>query len=553
MPSGNLVHTPHYPDESNSPGRPQRYAARLRVTAALFVLGIYTLPLGNLIDLWNPNEMSRLMLTVSMARYGTVRLDPALQDYNAAPQDMSIRDEHAYSDKAPGLSFLATPPTILLDATLPRYAASPSPDYWPLRHILTWLLICLPAALFPFFAMTDQRLAAENEPRYAYALLFAFATPVLTYASVFFSHVPAGLMAAIACLLVQRPIEPNSRLKSSHAFLAGLLAAFSIVTEYPTIILAVVVFMTLVFDRRRWSTVPAFLVGGVVGGIPLLIYNHAAWGTYFTTGYAFKSFAEHAAVHAQGFFGIRLPTWERLWGVLFSARRGLFFYCPLLLIVPVGWIRMWRTSRIDVGLSLFAVLAYITFATGFVDWEGGWCAADRHLVAILPLLFVPLAIGIRTLLERTWTCALLAALVGCSFSAAVLSVAVTPYFPELFTNPLPEVTLRSLRQGAALRNIISDHSSIAPMHVFIVYAIALTLAVGICLFKLARVKSRRILIVAVFLATLILHPTMLWFSAPKATPEKENARADLLERIGYTELAQTIQRESKSQSLTPRP
>lgn len=529
---------------------PRVSARRARTVAACaLVLVAYTLPLGNLEHFWNPNETSRLMLTVSMVEYGTIRLDPVLDDYGVVPEDIAIRDDHAYSDKAPGLSLLAAPLLVPLDLALPRFAGGFAPDYWPLRHILTWLLICVPAAVFPFVALSGRRLdpADDSVPAYAYALLFALATPVLTYASLFFSHIPAGLMAAGSCLLAQRLPTSGGRAAAGMAFAAGVLAAFAVVTEYPAVILGVVAFLTLVVERGRRPAIPAFLIGGIVGAVPLLLYNQAAWGSVLTTGYAFKASAAHAAVHAQGFFGVGVPTWEAFWGVLFSARRGLLFYCPLLLAIPVGWYRLWRLHRNDTILSMLAVLAYLGFAAGFADWEAGWSAASRHLVAVLPLLLVPLAAGVGFLSQRPRSAALLAVLIGWSASAAVLSVAVTPYFPEMFVNPLADVALRSLGDGAAMQNLVSDFWPIAPIHVFLVYATAVALAVGVALFALVRGLGHRRLVVALFLGTLALHPTVLWISAPQFTSESERARAELLRRIGYGDLAERIEREVAGQ------
>lgn len=513
------------------------------IVGALLVLLVYTIPLGNLPYFWNPNEMSRLMLTVSLVERNTVQLDRALSDYGSAPQDMAIRDGHAYSDKAPGLSLAAALPATFLDAALPRYDDSSAPDYWPLRHGLTWLLICLPAALLPFLAVTERYVesATNASPVHAYAALFALTTPILTYASLFFSHVLAGFLVGAAYLLVRLPRAESRSRAWIRAFAAGLLAAFAVVTEYPTIILAALVLATLVVvGRRDSSTVVAFVVGGMVGGLPLLVYNEFAWGAMFTTGYAFKASAEQAAIHGQGFFGVRLPTWDGLWGVLFSARRGLLFYCPLLLCLPLGWASMWRVNRVDAALSMAGVILYVMFAAGFVDWEGGWSAADRHLVPILPMLFVPLVAGIQTLLERTWSSAILAILAGCSLCAAILSVAVTPYFPELFKNPLADVAVRSLLDGAAMRNIISDHTSVAPLTVFIAYAALVTLAVGGSLWSLARLPNRRRVMMAAFLGTMIVYPAGLRLGSSPPTPTLEQARSDLLRRIGYEDLAQSI-------------
>jgi hypothetical protein len=50
-------------------------------------------------------DVSRFGLTQSIALHGSLRIDR----YNAQTQDKSLYRGHWYSDKAPGISFLALP------------------------------------------------------------------------------------------------------------------------------------------------------------------------------------------------------------------------------------------------------------------------------------------------------------------------------------------------------------------------------------------------------------------------------------------------------------
>src|SRR5688500_48801 len=109
----------------------------------LILLALYVVPLGDVVNFWNPNEASRVMLAVSLAKHGTVMLDPTIQDYGVVPQDMSVRDGHAYSDKAPGTSLVGAALLFPVQGILPQSPMADAPDYWPVRHFLTLLLVCL--------------------------------------------------------------------------------------------------------------------------------------------------------------------------------------------------------------------------------------------------------------------------------------------------------------------------------------------------------------------------------------------------------------------------
>ena len=80
-----------------------------------------------------------------------------------------------------------------------------------------------------------------------------------------------------------------------------------------------------------------------------------------------------------------------LHGSLFSLGKSLFIYNPALIPLPwalaVGW-RRFKTETAFVLLSLGP--AFLLYAW-WGNWWGGWGWGPRHLVPLLPLLFVPLA------------------------------------------------------------------------------------------------------------------------------------------------------------------
>ena len=89
--------------------------------------------------------------------------------------------------------------------------------------------------------------------------------------------------------------------------------------------------------------------GAFAGTLPALVYHQIAFGAPWITGYSFKAASDFQAIIAHGTFGISWPSSEALWGILFSARRGWFFFCPFLWLVPIGLRSMvkkegWRGS-----------------------------------------------------------------------------------------------------------------------------------------------------------------------------------------------------------------
>lgn len=506
------------------------------ILAFVAVLACYTIPISGGDGLaMNPNELSRLLLVTAITEEGSLSVDQPAEVYGTS-EDRAEREGKTYSDKAPGLSLLSAPFTAVLKAFLPREEGSAYPSYWPLRNILTWLLVALPASMLPFVMLRGDPAAGDHRGP-AVALIFALATPLLTYGTLFFGHVPAAVLCALAWRLALRPGLPRIALPPGSAAICGLLAGFAVTMEYPTILICAVLFGTLLLRRAGAKVLSSFVGGAVAGLLPLLLYNQLAFGSPFAMGYAFEAHSYFQSIRGQALFGVSAPTVEGLWGALFSARRGIIYYCPLFLLVPIGLAGLARRSRGDAAPLIVASAAYIAFVAGLADWDGGWCAATRHLIPIVPLWIYPVAESFILAQRATWTRLLFAALAGISLSHAVLSVAFSPFFPGLFPVPLVQVTLLSLMQGAVMPSWLGGLVAMAPIVLatlwigLAVAAMAVAISIG-----LAHAGRRRVLL-ATMAAAIVLDLGVEWALQPPRTPDQESMRADLLERLGYPDLA----------------
>lgn len=509
----------------------------------LAVLCVYAMVGLGTPQVQNPGEHSRLSLAVSLSDFGSVSIDPVLDAYGA-PFDRAQRGGRTYSDKAPGVSLASVPVVVAFGPLLPRQEGSTVPDYWPLRHLLVLLLVALPAALFPFLALRRFSGVAV-ERRAAIALVFALCTPLFTYGVVLLSHVPAGLLAALACALILRPGEARGVPTPKAAAVAGLALAAAVTTEYPIALFGLVLGPTLVLRRAPARTVAVFVLAGVIGLVPCLVYHHLAFGSVLGTGYGFKADPWHAIVHGEGVMGVTLPTFERLWGVLGSARRGVFFYCPLLLLVPLGLRAMARSQTRSAWPFVALTALYVFFAAGFVDWQAGWSAAARHLLPLVLVSIYPLAAGVEDLAGRRRWRWLLLPLVALSLTGAVLSIGLSPFFPEHFSSPLGQLVLPMLSQGFAAPTLAASAALEARPAALAVTVLVAFVATSWGVMTL--VGARRAWLPAVLFGLSVGWAGLLWSTAPPLAYDVEQARSQVLDRVGYDQHA----REARGVDVPP--
>src|ERR671923_456250 len=147
-------------------------------------------------------DVSRLALTQSVAYEGTLRIDR----FARQTEDRADFGGHSYSDKAPGISFLALPS---LEAARAVGAVGPTErkvGVW-LNHWLLWTLRVLTGGLAFVAAIAlafvaGRRIAPETAA--VVAATVALATMALPMAATVFSHVAAGSLAFGAFLLCWR-------------------------------------------------------------------------------------------------------------------------------------------------------------------------------------------------------------------------------------------------------------------------------------------------------------------------------------------------------------
>lgn len=427
---------------------------------------------------WNQN--TRFDLVAAIVERGTLSID----NYSGNTGDYAIYQQHTYSDKAPGLSWLAVPVYALIRPLthinfiqsiidqLGRSPAAVATINRPIDQIApaefvfaaditltTWLVIALPAALFGIllFEFLD-RLGCSARARIFSILIYGLATPVFPYAATFYGHQPAAIMlfAAFAWLHVQHARS----LRGRELIAIGALLGYSVITEYPAVLIAAIIFIYGVWIVRRFDQIFKVVLGGL---IPLLIlgsYNAAIFGSPFTLTYQYVANPRLQALVNTGILSASLPTAEAIWGLTLSPYRGLFFMSPILLLSIIGFGLLARRSsfRAEWLTSFSIVVLFFLLVSASVQWFGGYAAGPRYLVPMLPFLVWPLAAAIdrveqdrskKQIWLRLGLWALVVISIGVTWS---LTAGGQYYTPDVIKNPLIEYSWPHIASGDVARN-----------------------------------------------------------------------------------------------------
>ena len=407
-------------------------------------------------DIRTANEATRVYSALAIVDHGTVHLDPVFDDefpgwrqQRKLPSvDVAYRDGHYLLDKGPGVTLLALPVVAavrVLGVDL---------DYAALAWLLTLVVVGLPLVGFLLWLRVWlARNFASESPAPLVAPALVLASPLLVYGGLLFSHALAAVVVGAGAIAALGGLRAGqSALDRRIASAGGALLGVAVLVEYSAAIMVVIVIVALAIDRRErllWV-----VLGGLAPAIVLAVWNAIAFGSPWSLSYGHKATAEMAATHARGLYGIDWPSASQLWGLLVSARRGLFFLSPWLLAGVAGAVWMALDRRVALAWRLVvgaAVVVVPVVLSGFGDWAGGRALGPRYLLFATPLMAIAVAYAVDRVSRNdkavAYLYAVMGGLVGSSLLVNSIGAYGFPYLSERLTNPLFEVNLPVLLNG----------------------------------------------------------------------------------------------------------
>ena len=395
------------------------------------------LAFANLNDIWSPDVLPNALLSWTILREGNVDFGEF-----TGPPGSALLDRQTYFFRAcgspadrpltevpvgPARSIGGPPPPGLTDAVCsvfpPGIALIALPFFAPfvlggalptdlgLLLRLGHLVAAIVEAAATLLLWSVMRRSVGAQWALVLVILYTLGTSVRTVASqALWQHAGVHLGYSVALWLTLVP----RRLSEVEALLAGLaLGVGSVVRQ--TVALAI---PSLLREHPR-----RVVAGALLGIVPLLVYDVAAFGAPLEQGYGTKPFSF-------------APT--GLVGLLVSPSRGIFVYEPYLLAavaaLALAWSRPGEVARRLRWLSLSALATLVLYAS-YAEWWGGRVFGPRFLDDLAPVLFAALAWGVgEGLLRSPFWRALFG--IGAVWSLVIFQAAAFVYDQHWDTAPL---------------------------------------------------------------------------------------------------------------------
>ncbi len=396
---------------------------------------------------WNQNIricQIRAMLnqhTFAVDEYKEDSQDPPFEFVNSG--DWSYRDGHYYSNKSPGLSFMALVPFGVTEY-LVRYLL-PSDNEQQI-HVSAYVstlfttVICAAFLCLLIFFVSNHFLGLRRGDCLLVTLFFGCGTLIFSYSTTFYSHVPAAFFSFLSVVLTMYIKHDNPGRKKSTAVSAGFSAAIAVLVEPSTVLMLVCILAYLISFKEGRGYVSFFLLGCIPPGIVQGFYNVVCFGSPLSSSYQYANDAVMVRINGR-LFG--LPHLRNFIQLLFSSYRGLFISSPVLIMVLPGIIVALKQKKWMAEVTVSAVISFLVMVliASFYAWHGGSAVGPRYLLPSFPFLFY-LAIFMFRKYPKTFKTL---GMFSCCINLAITLVGNE--IPNNVKNPLNSVILTNIVNG----------------------------------------------------------------------------------------------------------
>ena len=308
--------------------------------------------------------------------------------------------EHFHPNKPPGTSFLAVPGYFVLYHLERVFGIDP--DRWWIVDLNAWLTGVFSVGLGSaigcvlFFRLAAELSGGNLTAALGATIALAFGTTFFPFGTIFFDHALTASLLVAAFYFLR--VQPSARWYGGWAGLCGGLA---VLTNYVAVGGVAILGLYALCSRRRWPLVRDFVLGGLGPAVLLCWYGWACYGSPLKTSNDFQNPLFHDTTLFMGMFSIphnAEDAWRIVYVVkllLWSPFRGVFWFCPILLLGVCGLIFWLRRAALRaealVCLGIFGFFFVVNAL--FNGFHAGFSAGPRYLVPGLPFLALPLVVA----------------------------------------------------------------------------------------------------------------------------------------------------------------
>ncbi|MEM5881567.1 MAG: glycosyltransferase family 39 protein [Candidatus Aenigmatarchaeota archaeon] len=343
-----------------------------------------------------------------------------IDSYYNQTSDRAFYKNHYYSDKEPGLSFLAIP--IYATWKFIYYNFFPSgfiklhegsgeyvsiavhnktiiyyknPGFFELNSMFlvtvftSSLLSSLTAVLLYRFCEFFSR---DDKIRLVLVFIYGFGSLAFHSSLVFMGHITAAFLLFSPFFIIHVYLR---RREPILCFLSGVLAGLAFIFDLLSFLVIFLIFFYLLCKKKYRESL-VFSLGSLIGAFPFLFYNLIVFDNPFILPRNNLDKTIWPKLPGRDGVIIDLPyNLNVMIRQLFFPYRGLFYYFPILFFFLLGVYIMLKKWKGD-AIFILMVFLLVTFVSSFwwAWWHGG-SFGPRLLTIAIPFIVIPIVFVLK--------------------------------------------------------------------------------------------------------------------------------------------------------------
>ncbi len=256
------------------------------------------------------------------------------------------------------------------------------------------------------------------------SLTLCFGTFMFPYLKTIMRDVQLALLllGSVYCLY-----EFRQSLRIRWLVFAGICAAFGVLNKmvFALNIPFLAAYLILIAGKENVSRLKSTFYFSLPFLGTLLImaaYNYLRFNNFLESGY-------------HGGTSFPTPLFVGVFGLLLSPGKGLFFFAPITILLLWSAKLFFKKFREEALLLYALIIANVLLYAKYVAWGGDGSWGPRYLVAILPLLIVPLGIFLDAATQSVKRIAFLLAVIGVLVQCGGVSIYFGNYLRSIGEYP----------------------------------------------------------------------------------------------------------------------
>jgi hypothetical protein len=396
---------------------------------------------------WNQN--TRICLTRAILHQQSFIIDAYKEDSTDPPfkfvnsGDWAFKDSHYYTNKSPGMSFMA-----LLPFAATEYFSSYifAEDFEKQVHLSAYIstlcttTLCASILALLIFHTCSFFFKFSTGTSLLLTLFFGLGTFAFPYSTTFYCHIPSACLSFLAFVLAMHIKQDTNSKWKTYGFYSGFFAAMAVLIEPSTVFFLSFTFIYLLSFKNGRRSVIFFLLGCFPAGLLQCFYNTVCFGGPLSSSYQYSNPDVMWKVDGK-LFGIPRP--RRFIDLLFLPYRGLFVVSPILIMALPGTFFLLKSRKFQAEtlLCLASSITLLIFIASFYAWHGGSAIGPRYVLPVIPFAFVLTLQAYKRLPKTFFSLGVIGILINLAITL------VGNEIPLEIKNPLKDVVLSNILKG----------------------------------------------------------------------------------------------------------